>query len=148
MIVIVTSIVCITILLSTWQKHLLSKARWQAGVIRSQREELIKLRKDHDNTLTEWVDTFMEENKKFEELFDRCVDIMNKLNIEGKIKRMLRKWLKKRVYRQGIDYSSNDERFKWVYDAPLREWKDRIWCIDNGELYNSPDLLLKLYLYQ
>lgn len=68
--------------------------------------------------------------------------------IEGKIKRMLRKWLKKRVYRQGISYSSNDERFKWVYDAPLREWKDRLWCIDHGELYNNPDLLLKLYLYQ
>lgn len=47
--------------------------------------------------------------------------------IEGKIKRMLRKWLKKRVYRQGIGYSANEERFKWVYDAPLREWKDRIW---------------------
>jgi hypothetical protein len=82
MIVIVTSIVCVTILLSTWQKHLLSKARWQASVIRSQREELIKLRKDYDNTLTEWVDTFMEENKRFEELFDRCVDIMQKLNID------------------------------------------------------------------
>lgn len=68
--------------------------------------------------------------------------------IEGKIKRMLRKWLKKRVYRQGISFSSNDERFKWVYDAPLREWKDRLWCIDNNELYNNPDLLLKLYLYQ
>ena len=66
--------------------------------------------------------------------------------IEGKIKRMLRKWLKKRVYRQGIDYSSNEERFKWVYDAPLREWKDRIWCIDNNELYNNPDLLLD-YIY-
>ena len=68
--------------------------------------------------------------------------------IEGKMKRMLRKWLKKRVYRQGIDYSSNEARFKWVYDAPLREWKDRIWCIDKNELYNNPDLLLKLYLYQ
>lgn len=44
-----------------------------------------------------------------------------KYYIEGKIKRMLRKWLKKRVYRQGIDYSANEERFKWVYDAPLRE---------------------------
>ena len=28
-----------------------------------------------------------------------------KYYIEGKIKRMLRKWLKKRVYRQGIDFS-------------------------------------------
>ena len=82
MIVIVTSIVCVTILLFTWQKHLSSRARWQAGVIRSQREELIKLRKDYDNTLTEWVKTFQEENRKFDELFDRCVDIMGKLNID------------------------------------------------------------------
>lgn len=82
MIVIVTFIVCATILLFTWQKHLSSRARWQAGVIRSQREELIKLRKDYDDALTEWVKTFQEENKKFEELFDRCVDIMQKLNIE------------------------------------------------------------------
>lgn len=82
MVVIVTFIVCVTVLLSTWQKHLSSKARWQAGVIRSQREELIKLRKDYDDALTEWVKTFREENRKFEELFDRCVDIMNKLNIE------------------------------------------------------------------
>lgn len=71
-----------------------------------------------------------------------------KYYIEGKIKRMLRKWLKKRVYRQGIDFSSNEERFKWVYNAPLREWKDRLWCIDNNELFDNPDLLLKLYLYQ
>jgi hypothetical protein len=47
-----------------------------------QREELIKLRKDYDDALTEWVKTFQEENRKFEELFDRCVDIMQKLNIE------------------------------------------------------------------
>lgn len=89
MIVIVTSIVCVTILLFTWQKHLSSRARWQTGVIRSQREELMELRKeynkalaDYDGTLTEWVKTFQEENRKFEELFDRCVDIMQKLNIE------------------------------------------------------------------
>ena len=89
MVVIVTFIVCVTVLLFTWQKHLLSKARWQTGVIRSQREELIELRKeynkalaDYDGTLTEWVKTFQEENRKFEELFDRCVDIMQKLNIE------------------------------------------------------------------
>lgn len=89
MIVIVTSIVCVTILLFTWQKHLSSRARWQTGVIRSQREELIELRKeynkalaDYDGTLTEWVKTFQEENRKFEELFDRCVDIMEKLNID------------------------------------------------------------------
>lgn len=89
MVVIVTFIVCVTILLFTWQKHLSSRARWQTGVIRSQREELIELRKeynkalaDYDGTLTEWVKTFQEENRKFEELFDRCVDIMQKLNIE------------------------------------------------------------------
>lgn len=82
MIVIVTSIVCVTILLYTWQKHLSSRARWQADVIRSQREELIKLRKEYNDTLTEWVKTFQEENRKFEELFDRCFDIMQKLNID------------------------------------------------------------------
>lgn len=89
MVVIVTFIVCVTVLLFTWQKHLSSRARWQTGVIRSQREELIELRKeynkalaDYDGTLTEWVKTFQEENRKFEELFDRCVDIMQKLNIE------------------------------------------------------------------
>ena len=82
MIVIVTSIVCVTILLFTWQKHQSSRARWQAKVIRNQREELNKLRKDYDDALTEWVKTFQEENRKFEELFDRCVDIMHKLNID------------------------------------------------------------------
>lgn len=82
MVVIVTFIVCVTILLFTWQKHLSSRARWQAGVIRSQREELIKLRKEYNDTLTEWVKTFLEENRKFEELFDRCFDIMQKLNID------------------------------------------------------------------
>ena len=82
MIVIVTSIVCVTILLFTWQKHLSSRARWQVEVIRNQREELNKLRKDYDDALTEWVKTFQEENRKFEELFDRCVDIMHKLNID------------------------------------------------------------------
>lgn len=73
---------------------------------------------------------------------------MIKIFIEEKLKRMLRKWLKKRLYRSGIGFDSNKERFLWVYDAPLREWRDRIWCLDNEELYNNPDFLLKLYLYQ
>lgn len=82
MVAIVTFIVCVTILIFTWQKHLSSKSRWQAKVIRNQREELNKLRKDYNDVLTEWVKTFKSENDKFDELFDRCFEILKKLNIE------------------------------------------------------------------
>lgn len=82
MVVIVTFIVCVTILIFTWQKHLSSKSRWQAEVIRYQSEELNKLRKDYNDVLTEWVKTFKSENDKFDELFDRCIEILKKLNIE------------------------------------------------------------------
>lgn len=68
--------------------------------------------------------------------------------VEEKVKRILRKWLKKRVYRQGIGFDFNKQRFDWVYDAPLHEWRDRIWCLENDEMINQPDVLLKLYLYQ
>ena len=70
-----------------------------------------------------------------------------KYYIEGKIKRMLRKWLKKKMYCQGRRLSSNEERFYWVYDAPLREWKDRIWCLENRDMCINPDSLLE-YIYK
>lgn len=57
----------------------------------------------------------------------------------------------------GYNHCWESGSFTYDGDSPMgvcwafrdkREWKDRIWCIDKNELYNSPDLLLKLYLYQ
>lgn len=53
-----------------------------------------------------------------------------RLFMEAKVKSMLRKWLKKRVYREGLCPDDNFKRFEWAYNAPLREWRDRIWCLD------------------
>ncbi len=50
--------------------------------------------------------------------------------IEKAIKKLLRKWLKKKVYRD-ISLASNVARFEWVYNSPLHEWRDRIWVVNN-----------------
>ena len=47
------------------------------------------------------------------------------------IKPLLRKWLKKRVASLATrhEYGPPTEVFKWVYDSPVRQWRDRLWCI-------------------
>lgn len=48
--------------------------------------------------------------------------------MEKAIKKLLRKWLKKKLYsRISLDVCAT--RFEWVYNAPLREWRDRIWVV-------------------
>lgn len=46
------------------------------------------------------------------------------------IKKVLRKWLKKKIIAHiGAFSPSINEYFDWVYNAPIREWKDRLWCL-------------------
>lgn len=70
-----------------------------------------------------------------------------RLFVEEKVKRMLRKWLKKRIYTERFTFETNNSRFNFVYDAPIHEWRDRIWCLENSLDITDPGLLLKLYLY-
>lgn len=70
-----------------------------------------------------------------------------RLFVEEKVKRMLRKWLKKRIYTERFSFEINNKRFDFVYDAPIHEWRDRIWCLGNSLGVTDPGLLLKLYLY-
>lgn len=45
------------------------------------------------------------------------------------IKKVLRKWLKKKLYNDNIPLTRNIARFEWVYISPLKEWRDRIWIV-------------------
>jgi len=47
------------------------------------------------------------------------------------IKKMLRKWLKKKVYNDFLSLPTNVARFEWVYNSSLHEWRDRIWVVNN-----------------
>lgn len=57
--------------------------------------------------------------------------------IEKPIKRLLYKRLKKRIYAADPDKStfSSNEMVDWIYNAPLREWKDRIWCAEQEKCF-------------
>lgn len=48
--------------------------------------------------------------------------------LQGCIKKLLRTWLKKRVYRTDIPLKVCQDNFLWVYSAPLSQWRNRIWC--------------------
>lgn len=49
--------------------------------------------------------------------------------IQNIIKKVLRKWLKKKVYSNASPIANNIARFEWVYNSPLKEWRDRIWVV-------------------
>lgn len=46
--------------------------------------------------------------------------------IQNIIKKVLRKWLKKKLYKGGYGIPLNEKRFAWVYNSSIRQWKDRI----------------------
>lgn len=52
--------------------------------------------------------------------------------IQNLIKKVLRKWLKKKVYTRNVLLTHNIARFEWVYNSPLHEWRDRIWVLVNN----------------
>lgn len=72
--------------------------------------------------------------------------------IQNIIKKLLRKWLKKKLYNSNSLTSTNVERFKWVYDSPLRQWRDRIWVVkQHNKTITGIDFLDKVleeYLYK
>jgi hypothetical protein len=71
--------------------------------------------------------------------------------IQNIIKKVLRKWLKKKLYSSSFLFTTNVARFKWVYDSPLRQWRDRIWVVkQHYKTIAGIDLLDKVleeYLY-
>lgn len=45
------------------------------------------------------------------------------------IKRLFRKRLKKKLLPlYGVNEELFDENFYWIYNAPLTQWKDRLFC--------------------
>lgn len=63
---------------------------------------------------------------------------------EKLIKKMLRKWLKKKLY-INAPISTNIARFEWVYNSHLKEWRDRMWVIKHCP--ENRDKCLNEYLY-
>lgn len=53
--------------------------------------------------------------------------------IQNIIKKVLQKWLKKKLFSKDYPLSVNVARFKWVYDSPLYEWRDRIWVVTHNQ---------------
>lgn len=72
--------------------------------------------------------------------------------IQKIIKKMLRKWLKKKLYNSNSLTDTNVARFKWVYDSPLHQWRDRIWAIKQHDKTIAGigflDKVLEEYLYK
>lgn len=72
--------------------------------------------------------------------------------IQNIIKKVLRKWLKKKVYSNHQTLSTNIARFDWVYNSPLHQWRDRIWIVkQHNKTIAGIDFLdkaLKEYLYK
>lgn len=60
--------------------------------------------------------------------------------IEKMIKKMLRKWLKKKIYQNNFMVSDNKKMFDWVYDAPLKEWRERIWVVKHANASSTQTL--------
>ena len=61
---------------------------------------------------------------------------------------MLRKWLKKKIIAHIGAFSPYfKEHFEWVYNAPIREWKDRLWCLSFANRTSDLDAVLFL-LYE
>lgn len=69
--------------------------------------------------------------------------------IQKMIKKMLRKWLKKKVFINYSPMANNTVRFEWVYNSPLKEWKDRIWVVEHYPFKGKEgyDKCLNEYLY-
>ena len=58
---------------------------------------------------------------------------------------MLRKWLKKRIIENTGAFSPYIEiRFNWIYNAPVLEWKDRLWCLSFARDIETLDKVLHL----
>lgn len=70
--------------------------------------------------------------------------------IQNIIKKVLRKWLKKKVF-ANIPIANNIARFKWVYNSPLHQWRDRIWAVKQCDKtiagIDFLDKVLEEYLY-
>lgn len=65
--------------------------------------------------------------------------------LENAAKKMLRKWLRKKTIRlKGASNEALEECFHWVYDAPLKEWRDRLWCLWYGNNSKEMDEILLL----
>lgn len=67
--------------------------------------------------------------------------------IQNIIKKMLRKWLKKKLYVARDLVATNVTRFEWVYNSPLHEWRDRIWVVKHSDRNSQLDLILEKYLH-
>ena len=71
--------------------------------------------------------------------------------IQSIIKKVLRKWLKKKVYSSHQSLTTNIARFEWIYNSPLKEWRDRIWIVKQySKIIGGINLLdnLKKYIYK
>ena len=61
------------------------------------------------------------------------------------IKKVLRKWLKKKLFNNNFPINQNAARFEWVYNSRRKEWRDRMWVIKNCP--ENRDKCLNEYLY-
>lgn len=63
---------------------------------------------------------------------------------ESLIKKLLRKRLKKRIVILSGGYKM-EEMFQWVYNAPVHEWKRRLFCLGFGGVQTAEKLFRFLY---
>nr|DAG88085.1 MAG TPA: hypothetical protein [Crassvirales sp.] len=66
--------------------------------------------------------------------------------IQNIIKKVLRKWLKKKLYNSNHLLTTNIARFEWVYNSPLHQWRDRIWIVTHTK-HRDMDLCNRYFEY-
>lgn len=66
------------------------------------------------------------------------------------IKRILKNWLRKRIIEIHGTCSTHESvscmerRFQWVYNAPITQWNDRLWCLPRTANLNEAEELFRL----
>jgi len=64
------------------------------------------------------------------------------------MKMLFRIWLRKKIITLSGSSKYMEEKFHWIYDAPVIQWRDRLWCLEKStSLLEAKELFLLLHKY-
>lgn len=80
--IIIVALICATRLYPLWVEHDRKKIDKLWGLVRKAKEENNSLRKELKDTYDEWLKEFGERQRTQGEVFDKIIEILDKLNIK------------------------------------------------------------------